>query len=172
MRIAPLLVSTALALVGCDVQPSLLAGPPVDAGPPHDGAADGAAHDAGTHDAAAAHDAGHVMDAGPHDGGAHDAGHHDAGHHDAGNDAHVAHDAYVCPTWSHDIQPLLRRHCGACHGSVRPAFVSSQSTAHTDVNAILSAGTRPGSMSYRDPLGGLSHADDAELRAWVACGAH
>ena len=165
-----------LGLFGCDVRMGDVStrdagigdASPSDGSAPHDASV---AHDAPVgHDAFAAHDAGHDAFV------AHDAGH-DSGHdahvaHDAGHDAHVGHDAYVCPTWSHDVQPLLHRHCGGCHSTLTPAFVASRSTAESHVSAIISAGTRPGPMASRDPLGGLSHGDDTLLRTWISCGAH
>lgn len=97
---------------------------------------------------------------------------HDAGH-TTTPDAWVppAADAYVCPTWAGSIHTLLDQHCGDCHTTQRPAFVNSQSSARTNYSAIISAGTPPGSMSYRDPLGGFSADDDGQIRAWIACGA-
>lgn len=78
-------------------------------------------------------------------------------------------DAYVCPTWS-DVAPILQAHCGDCHGTQRPAFVGNRTTASTNMTAIISAGTSPGSMAFRDPMGGFSTAEDDLMRAWKACG--
>jgi hypothetical protein len=95
---------------------------------------------------------------------------------DAGGDASVAHE----PTWRSTIEPMIARHCTACHsdGALAPVDLRSVETVRS-LGRLIGSLLRERVMPPLAPRAGLASIDDhralpdaevAQFERWIALG--